>query len=143
MIAINFFKRQAEHFLESLHNGKPIEPMGKWDTDKVLSLAGACLYAVAKHGPKDDLLRKSKGIETHRNPEQQEARVLDHHRELDAALHLYHDLAAAVDLGQYDRQFEQEVGAILELKDAKIQMRPVLGFKNPGGFQEGGMQQDG
>lgn len=143
MITINFFKRQAEHFLESIHNGKPIEPMGNWDTDKVLSLAGACFYAVAKHGPKQDLHLKSKGIEAQRDPEKHEARLLDHYRELDAALKFYCDLAARVHQGKYDEEFEQEVGAALTVDDSKITVRPVIGFKKLGGQQEGEQQEGG
>jgi hypothetical protein len=56
MIAIQFEKSRAEHFIQSIKHGEPIQPpkIGQWSNADMLALAGALHAAALHHRPYED-----------------------------------------------------------------------------------------
>jgi hypothetical protein len=131
MIAIQFDKSRAEHFLDALAHGKPITPGdGRgWTQFDMLMLAGACHFAALSHGPM--------AFHYHGVPASAEHREADWNTfqgDLLGVINFYSQLTTAVKDGKYDADFEPQVRGILRCKidGIEIEVSPAAGFKHQG-----------
>ena len=130
MLPVHFIKPDAQRFLDALENGASITPDGDWDTDKVLTLAGACLHLLMRTGPKQFLAALARGEELpDQHPERQEAMAESFNHDLHAGIQLCADLAVEIDTGGYDERFESEVGFAVEAQGERVQARALFGVK--------------
>lgn len=108
MIQVNFKKERAEHFVEALQQGQPIEPTrvggaGAFVGDDLLALAAACLVLAAEnrdyHFPQpSDERAERKAVD---DPERLETWEL-FEVELEAAVDFARDLVRDLVDGAYD-----------------------------------------
>jgi hypothetical protein len=125
MIAIQFDKTRAEHFIDCLKNGKDIKckPEG-WTQVDMLGLAGA-LFAAAI----------SQGAPLHQDIEELMSRPFEHREmieeeftaDLRGAIEFYSMLTFKVMDHEFDAQFEPSVTALVEGSTGDV--APLRGFR--------------
>src|SRR5688572_20800710 len=124
MIPVRFDKVKAEHFLNCLANGKPIEPQDPagWTKYDMLALAGACHFAAMSHGP----AAYSKDFDWSKMPdERREAVDHDFFGDLADAIEYISMRTSEVRSGGYDEQFEPRHTVIVYRDGAQRCIRPV------------------
>jgi hypothetical protein len=123
-ILVEFRKDRAEHFVDCLVNGKPIEHATDepgWTVREMMQLAGACFYALAQYGPglkfsgartekPDDANRLTeRDFEPPADREHLEAWAESLFSDLHAAVEVVADLTSRTKSGKYDEDFEGSV----------------------------------
>ena len=133
MIIAIFEKERAEHFIDALNNGKPIQsPEGGWHGADMLALAGALYAAAYSQGP--DAFRYAGREIEHMNAEQQEACLAGFGLGLHHVIEFCQHLTCLVLDGGFDALYEPYVEASLDIdQDGKLETRPVDGFRSPPG----------
>ena len=138
---VDFQKEKAEHFIDCLKNGKPIEPQDPtgWTRRDMLTLAGVCRFAALSHGPMSYakmLVEEPEELQarlTALHPEYREAVAQTWEDDLTAVVEFCSHLAGLVIDGKYDEQFEPRVMAMMKCEmDVAIKrnLKPLLGFKD-------------
>jgi hypothetical protein len=141
MIAIDFDKAKARHFLDRLQNGGPIEPQEArgWTVTDALALAGACHYMVTTHASN---LREAAGGGGWEGmgDKQREDTEHDWDRELEAAIGFLSHLTMLVAEEKYDASFAPRCRAVVASMGGKVTVQPVKGMpgiKGTGGKRAG------
>jgi len=131
MYPIRFTKQRAVELLDAIANGRSLPaPPGGWTISELAQAAGALFTAALSHGPPSrwDDKEKFEGLH-YEHQELQEERLYD---DLHAVIQYHSELHFAVQDGEYDGSFEEEVTAIIE-HDSETQatkVRPLAGFKS-------------
>ena len=136
MIIAIFEKERAEHFIDALNHGKPIQPPegGGWHGADMLALAGA-LYAAAYSQEPDAFRYVGRELER-MNAEQREACLAGFGLGLYHVIEFCQHLTGLVADGDFDARYEPYVEASLEIdQDGRLLTRPVDGFRRPPGCE--------
>ncbi len=121
-VAIRFDKAKAEHLLDALATGKPIE--GIRSIDDILALAGACFFTA--------LSRSSTSFERSGltdEGEESETTETSFVADLHAAIEYYGQLTMLVAAGDYDQCFEPFHQAIVAVEDGEKTVLPLEGLR--------------
>ena len=127
-IAFTFDKTTGVQFVKTLAEGGPIRHEGPWTADEMLTLAGACYFAVFSQGPTMDkvavhLVKKV----PERHPEHAEAREQEFNADIHGAIEFLSTLAMRAYGGDYYEHFEPVLQALLNLTDHSV--ASLRGFK--------------
>ncbi len=134
MIIAIFEKERAEHFIDALNHGKPIQPPegGGWHGADMLALAGALYAAAYSQGP--DAFRYMGQELKHMNAEQREACLAGFGFGLHHAIEFCQHLTGLVIDGDFDAQYDPYVEAVLDVdQDGNLETQPIDGFRRPPG----------
>jgi hypothetical protein len=128
MIAIQFDKKRAEELIAAIRDGTPLQPgpFG-WSGHDMLGAAGSLLAAAYSHGPALQGDQKVQPMHSkHRGFIEEQLS-----RDLLAAIEYYGQLTSAVFHGDFDKQFEPRVDAIVTETDTREKkVYRLKGFKN-------------
>lgn len=131
---IRFEKSQAEQFLLAVKSGAAIDGDGAWTRNRLLTLAGVCIFAAQSQGPDAFQPQLEGSIDPAAcHPEQREAIGQTFLMDLRGALEFVTTLAEAVEDGHYDEQFEPMLLAAVSGGCDPATVHAISGFKHSGG----------
>ncbi len=132
MIAVTFDKATGVEFVRCLADGRTIHHDGPWTSDEMLTLAGACIFAVFSQGSTSAKVAAQLGVKMpERHPEHAEAIEKEFVADIHGAIEFLSDLAMRAYDGDYDEHFEPVVQVLLNASDQTI--APLRGFKQHAG----------
>ena len=128
---VKFNKARAQHLLNCLAAGTPIEPEHEgWNGNDMLVLAGACFFGALSEGPESFWCPD---IPKTQHPEYREAEEASFSNHLHAAVQCYGHLTMLVLDRAYDEGYEANVKALVAQEgDVHKTVRPISGIKAPG-----------
>ena len=110
MYPIVFNKHRAEELVARIGEGRDIPaPAGGWNSDELLHVAGALLFAAMSHGP--PAIEKDRSDQ--RSSENGNLTTRSLADDLHMAIDFYSDLTMMVCGGSYDERFEPELQALV------------------------------
>ena len=110
MYPIVFKKERAEELVARIGEGRDIPaPLGGWNSDELLQVAGALFFAAMSHGPPAIDKDRSDQL-SHQNGDLATRSLAD---DLHMAIDFYSDLTMMVCGGAYDERFEPELRAVV------------------------------
>jgi hypothetical protein len=125
MYPIVFNKSRAEQLVTRIGEGHDIPaPVGGWNSDQLLQVAGALFFAAMSHGPPDI----DKSIEN-RPSENGDSATRNLSDDLHMAIDFYSDLTMMVCGGTYDERFEPELRAVVIREGAERGFKIIRGGK--------------
>ena len=129
-IMVRFNKARAQHLLQCLASGTPIQPeSGGWTGNDMVALAGACFFGALSQGPASFW---SHEIPEHLHAEYREAEEEVFFNDLHAAVEFYGHLTQLVQDGSYDSGFDPEVKALVTQEgDIHKTVQPISGIRTP------------
>jgi hypothetical protein len=126
MIGIKFSKERAQHYIDCIVQGKPIE--GIQTQHDFLALAGACHAAAFTHGPLGYQIEKYEAM----HKETREAVQAGFYDDLSAAIEFYSHLTLLVLDDEYDGHgFKPECEAAITKRDGNLKLIPGDGMPKP------------
>lgn len=132
MIVVHFNKEFAKTVIDALNNGQPITPPGgKWTGNNMLTLAGMLFASVYSQGPHsyqpqgipEEIIKKMP-------LERQEAIDETFTKEIHEGIEFLSTMMFHVLDGNYDKEFNKEVKAIVYSDGSSGKILPAKGFKN-------------
>jgi hypothetical protein len=125
MYPIVFNKARAEQLVVRIGGGHDIPaPVGGWNSDQLLQVAGALFFAAMSHGPP----AIDKSIEN-RPSENGDSATRNLSEDLHMAIDFYSDLTMMVCGGTYDDRFEPDLQAVVVREGAERGFKIIRGGK--------------
>lgn len=125
MYPIVFNKARAEQLVAQIGEGQDISaPVGGWNSDQLLQVAGALFFAAMSHGP--PAIDKSLDNRPSENGDSATRNLSD---DLHTAIDFYSDLTMMVCGGTYDDRFEPDLQAVVVREGAERGFKIIRGGK--------------
>lgn len=119
-IRIHFDKAKAEHLVQCLNLGTPIEDIAT--TQDMLALIGACRYVCSTRAPSAPPGTHPRKLPRNRRPAVRESLAHD----IDAAIGWYTEATRMVIEGEYDARFEPHHYAVAEQAEGEHRWKVVV-----------------